>query len=109
MDGIDYEACFRYIQSNAKKMGDLEGELIQLEGKLKATKATLMDASDSSSAAMKEVDSLKQPAYMEVVNDLAKATAAKTELSIMIKAAFQKIETQRSQAYLARQELKNLG
>ena len=59
--------------------------------------------------AMKEVDSYRHPAYMEVVNELAKATAMKTELSIMIKAAFQKIETQRSQAYLARQELKQLN
>ena len=105
---INVEGCFHYIQSNARKMGELEGDLIALEGKLKATKAVLMEQSESSSAAMKEVDAFRNPAYMEVVNELAKATAMKTEISIMIKAAFQKIETARAQEYTKRQELKNL-
>jgi len=106
---INVEACFSYIQTNARKMGELEGDLVQLEGKLKATKAALMDASDSSSAAMKEVDAYKNIAYMEVVKELAQTTAMKTEISIMIKAAFQKIETHRAQVYLARQEAKNFS
>jgi hypothetical protein len=105
---IDVEACFRYIKTKAPELGKAEGELIRLEAKVKAVKAALMEASDASSAVMKESDSLRDPKYMDAVKELANMTAIKVELGIMVKAAFQKIETDRSQAYLARAELRNI-
>ena len=109
MDQIDVDACFRFVQANAQNLGNAKGEIIRLEGKLKATKAALMDASDSSSAAMKESDALRDVRYMEVVNELAAATAEETRLGIMIKAAFFKIEVFKTLEYTRRQEIKNLG
>jgi hypothetical protein len=105
---IDLEACFNYVQTNALNLGKAEADVIRLEGKMKAVKAALMDASDASSAAMKEVDSYRHSAYLEVVNELAEATAKKVQLGIMIKAAFQKIECHRAQSYTTRAELRNL-
>jgi len=108
MNNIDVEACFAYIQSNAQKLGHYEGEIIRLEAKVKATKAALMEASSFTSATMKEASALKDQIYMEVVHELSSATAKKVELGIMIKAAFQKVETARAQMYLSRSELRNL-
>ena len=106
---INLERCFAFIQTEANNLGKHEGDVIRLEGKVKAVKAALMEASDSSSAAMKEMDSLRHPAYMEAVNELAEATAKKVQLGILIKAAFQKIECHRAGEYTKRQELRNLG
>lgn len=104
---IDVEACFKYIQVNAQKIGHAKGELVRLESKVKATKAMLMDHSDASSIAMKEADAYKHVEYLTVVNELAQATALETELSIMVKAAFQKVETHRALEYTRRAEIKN--
>tara|TARA_R110000868_G_scaffold302443_1_gene562964 strand:- start:881 stop:1207 length:327 start_codon:yes stop_codon:yes gene_type:complete len=106
---INIENCFAYIQANADKLGKAKGEIIRLEAKVKATKAALMEASDSSSVAMKEADSLKALSYLEVVKELADMTAEETKLGIMIKAAFQKVETHRAIMYLQRQEMRNLN
>lgn len=106
---INIERCFAFIQTEANNLGKHEGDVIRLEGKVKAVKAALMEASDSSSAAMKEMDSLRHPAYMDAVNELAEATAKKVALGILIKAAFQKVECHRQQEYTKRQEIKNLG
>ena len=106
---INIERCFAFIQTEAANLGKHEGDVIRLEGKVKATKAALMEASDSSSAAMKEVDAYRHPAYMECVAELAEATAKKIQLGILIKAAFQKVECHRSQEYVKRQELRSLG
>lgn len=105
---IDIDACFKFVQANAQNLGNAKGEIIRLEGKLKATKAALMDASDSSSAAMKEADAHRHPEYMKVVSELSAATAEETRLGIMVKAAFQKIECWRANSYTTRQELRNL-
>lgn len=105
---IDVKACFDYVQTNAQNLGKAKGEIIRLEAKAKATKAALMDASDSSSVAMKEADANRSNTYLEVINELAHATAEECRLGILIKAAFQKIETFRALEYTKRQEVKNL-
>jgi hypothetical protein len=104
---INIESCFQYIQANADKLGKAKGEIIRLEAKVKATKSALMDASDSSSVAMKEADAYKNLGYMEVVKELADMTAEETKLGIMIKAAFQKAECWRALEYGRRAEIKN--
>jgi hypothetical protein len=105
---IDIQACFDYVQTNAQNLGKAKGEIIRLDAKLKAVKAAVMENSDASSVAMKEADAHKHIDYLQVVNELAHATAEECRLGILVKAAFQKIETHRSLTYLARQELKNL-
>lgn len=106
---IDVAACFNYVQTNAQNLGNAKGEIIRLEAKVKATKAALMDASDSSSIAMKEVFAYGNPQYMAVVQELADATAEEARLGIMIKAAFFKIEVFKTLEYTRRQEIKNLS
>ena len=104
---INIENCFAYIQANADKLGRAKGEIIRLEAKVKATKAALMDASDSSSIAMKEADAHKHISYLEVVKELADMTAEEAKLGIMVKAAFQKVECWRALEYGRRAEIKN--
>jgi hypothetical protein len=104
---IDIEACFKYIQTNAQKLGHAKGELVRIEAKVKAIKAALMNDSAASSIAMKEADSYQHIEYLKVVQELADATALETELSIMVKAAFQKVETHRALEYTRRAEIKN--
>ena len=106
---IDVKACFDFVQTNAQNLGKAKSEIIRLEAKTKATKAALMDASDSSSVAMKEADAYKHITYLEVVNELAAATAEECRLGILIKAAFFKIEVFKSLEYTRRAEIKNIG
>ena len=109
MDTIDVDACFRFVQANAQNLGNAKGEIIRLEGKIKQTKAVLMEHSDQGSVAMREADAHKSQEYMKVVQELAEATSEETRLGIMIKAAFFKIEVFKAMEYTRRAEVRNLG
>jgi hypothetical protein len=105
---IDIQACFDYVQTNAQNLGKAKGEIIRLDAKLKAVKAAVMENSDASSIAMKEATAHKHIDYLQVVNELASATAEECRLGILVKAAFQKIETFRALEFTRRAEIKNI-
>ena len=105
---IDVQACFDYVQTNAQQLGKAKGEIIRLEAKIKAIKAAIMDSSDATSIAMKEAESHKHPDYLQAINELAAATAEECRLGILVKAAFQKVETFRALEFTRRAEIKNL-
>ena len=105
---IDVEKCFHFIQEKAKDHSEAKGEVIRLESKLKAVKGALMDASDSTSIALKEADAYRSLEYMECANELAKAVTTDAYLALMIKTAFAKLEWAKVEAYQIRNELKNI-
>jgi hypothetical protein len=80
------EKAITYMIQNAEEYADACAEVAATEAQMKSIKATLMNASPASSAAMKESDALADSRYVEKIGKLAEAVKRQTYLKTRLKA-----------------------
>jgi hypothetical protein len=81
------ESAIQFMVDEAQTYGDACAEVARLENVMKATKAALMQASESTSAAMKECDALADQRYIDLIGQYAEAVRVQTFLKTKLKAA----------------------
>lgn len=80
------EKAITWMIEHAEEYADVCAELAKVEDAMKSTKAALMNASDQSSAAMKESDALANPAYIKLIGERGEAIRKQTYLKTRLKA-----------------------
>jgi hypothetical protein len=87
IDAKRAEKAIQFMVDSADDYAEACAQVAALENQMKSTKATLMNASDASSAAMKEVAALADLRYVEYIGRLSDAVRTQIYLKTKLKAA----------------------
>lgn len=81
------ESAIQFMVDSAEEYAVACADVARIENLMKAKKAALMNASEASSAAMKECDALANPEYTQHITELSEAVRVQTFLKTKLKAA----------------------
>ena len=95
---IDPLACAEFIQANAKAFAQAKADRMHIEKFLGSKRALLMQASNKTTSAAKEMDALAHPEYISLLDGLKLAVYQEEALKHLIGAAEVKIEIWRTQS-----------
>lgn len=87
IDAKRAEKAIQFMVDSADDYADACSQVAAIENQMKSTKATLMNAAEASSAAMKECAALADVRYIEYIGKLAEAVRTQTYLKTKLKAA----------------------
>ena len=93
---IDPLECAEFINNNAKAYAQAKADRMHLEKYLGSKRAILMQQSDKTTSAAKEMDALAHPDYLALLDGLKLAVYQEEALKHLIGAAEIKVEIWRS-------------